>query len=247
YLNTPGIGLLSEKVKSYRNQYTTDLWEGASQFHEESMVVLPKTREKIADFYKGEPERVALLPAFSFGLNAILEGLKSGAKVLLLRDDYPSINRAVEARDFQLSHAAIDAHIEKNVYDAFKREQPDVFVFSIVQYLNGIKMDLQFIDTLKTEFPETIFIADGTQYLGTEAFDFSASGIDILGASAYKWLNAGFGNGFFMFKPEMESGLNPKYLGFGSDLGKYKERGGSLIGKFEGNHLDFSNIGSIKV
>src|SRR5699024_2995691 len=115
-----------------------------------------------------------------------------------------------------------------------------------VQYLTGIKLDSRFIRQLKEEYPETLFIADGTQYLGTERFDFNQSGIDVLGASAYKWIGAGFGNGFFMFKPGVEKHMEPKHLGFGSIMGKYKESGDTFIGKLEGNHLDFSYIGCIR-
>src|SRR5699024_5007797 len=81
----------------------------------------------------------------------------------------------------------------------------------------------------------------------TEKFDFKKSGLDVLGASGYKWLGAGLGNGFFMFKPGVEKYIRPKNIGYASELGKYKEEGNTLIGKFEGNHLSPGNIGSLKV
>src|SRR5699024_7399451 len=153
-------------------------------------LIFPEVREKIAKIYHGEPAFVSLHPAFSFGFNAVLEGLKPGLKILLLKDDYPSINHAVEARDFKVSYANIEENLEENIGDKFKSFQPDVFIFSQIQYLNGIKIDFSFIDELKKNFPNTLFIADGTQYLGTLGFDFKNSGIDILGASAYKWMGA---------------------------------------------------------
>ncbi len=247
YVNTPATGLIPKAVNDYRaNQYTAQLNQG-SLFFDENVQTLAEVREEIASFFKGRPENVALMPAFSYGFNALLEGLKPQTRILLLTDDYPSINWAVEARDFQLSYATIDAHTEEHIRDAFKRQPPEVFIFSMVQYLNGIKIDLSFLKALKKEFPETLFIGDGTQYLGTERFDFAASRIDVLGASTYKWVGAGFGNGFFMFKPGLEEYIHPKHLGFGSIMGKYKEKGDTLIGKFEGNHLDIAALGSIKV
>ena len=38
-------------------------------------------------------------------------------------------------------------------------------------------------------------IGDGTQFLGAHAFHFNTSPFDVLAASGYKWLLAGFGNG----------------------------------------------------
>ncbi len=246
YFNTPGIGLISKDVYEYRKNRYEELFQTGSEMMMNNAVVFSEVREKIAEVYHANPAYISLHPAFSFGFNAILEGLKPGLKILLLKDDYPSINFAVEARDFKISYAEINENLEENIAEKFLEERPEVFIFSQVQYLNGIKIDFSFVNQLKKEYPDTLFIADGTQYLGTEAFDFNNSGIDILGASAYKWLGAGLGNGFFMFKPEVEEILQPKNLGFGSTLGKYKEEGNTLIGKFEGSHLDPANIGSIK-
>lgn len=247
YLNTPAIGLLSKDVYRFRQSQIESLLNEGSRYFEQNGNLLAEVREKIAEIYHGDPSRIALNPAFTFGHNAIIESLKPKSKILLLESDYPSVNKAVEVRDFETSYAKIDAHLEENIHSAFIKHNPEVFVFSIVQYLNGIRIDLDFVKQLKEEFPDTLMIADGTQFMGMEQFDFKNSGIDILGASAYKWINAGFGNAFFMFKPGVEKKINPKFRGFGSTMGKYKEAGGTLIGKFEGSHLDNSNIGSIKV
>lgn len=247
YLNTPAIGLLSRQVRDFRVQQIDELYHKGSRYFERNFGILDEVREEIAAVFNTDAARTALMPAFTFGQNAIMESISPGSKVLLLREDYPSVNKAAETRDFKLTYADIDENLEANILKKFAADQPDVFVFSIVQYLNGVKIDLGMVKALKKDYPETLFIADGTQYLGQERFDFKASGIDILGASAYKWLNAGFGNAFFTFKPGVEDKIAPKLLGFGSTMGKYKEAGNTLIGRFEGSHLDNANLGSIKV
>lgn len=247
YLDTPAVGLMPKPVLDFKAHQNEVLWKKGSGYLADTLALSAQVREKIGAVYNADPGYVALFPAFSYGLNALLEGLKRDSKVLLLKNDYPSINWSVEARDFRIVYAEIDENIEKNIYKVFKESRPDVFVFSMVQYLNGVKLDFSFLKDLKKEFPSALLIGDGTQYLGTERFDFKDSALDVVGASAYKWLGAGFGNGFFMFKPGIEERVEPKNLGFGSIRGKYKDGRDSFIGKFEGNHLNPADIGAIKV
>tara|TARA_B100001146_G_scaffold215005_1_gene216885 strand:+ start:232 stop:1311 length:1080 start_codon:yes stop_codon:yes gene_type:complete len=246
YLNTAATGILSETVFDYRQDQNLDMLTQASIFRDKKSNLYAEVREALAQFYKAEANKVALMPSFSFGFNAFLEGLPATAKVLLLEGDYPSINLPVEARDFEVCYAEIDENLEMNVSAAVKENQPDVFVFSMVQYVSGIKIDLDFLKQLKKENPNLLIVGDGTQFCGTEVFNFQESGLDVLGASAYKWLNAGFGNAFFLFKEEVAERVYPKAVGFGSNIGKYKQEENTLIGKFEPGHLDTSNIGSIK-
>lgn len=246
YLDTPAIGLISKEVKTFKQKQAEELWKKGSGYMAKYGGMNDEVREKLAAVFNADPQYVALFPAFSYGFNLLLEALKPNQKVLLLKNDYPSVNKTVEARDFQVTYAEINENLEKNIQEQFKKDRPDVFVFSVVQYLNGIQLKTAFIKQLKHQYPKTLFIADGTQYLGAGKFDFKNSGIDILGASAYKWIGAGLGNSFLLFNPKIAHKLTPKNIGFGSVIGKYKEVGNTLIGKFEGNHLDVANIGSIK-
>ncbi|MBW2962144.1 aminotransferase class V-fold PLP-dependent enzyme [Mesonia aestuariivivens] len=246
YLNTAATGLLSETVFDYRQDQNLDMLTQASMFRDQKSNLYAEVREALAHFYKAEANKVALVPSFSFGFNSLLEGLPKDAKILLLKGDYPSINLPIEARNFDISYAEIDENLEMNISAAVKEHQPDVFMFSVVQYVSGIKIDLDFIKELKKNNPKLLIVGDGTQFFGSEVFNFENSGFDILGASAYKWLNAGFGNAFFLFKEEVVERVYPKAIGFGSNIGKYKQEENTLIGKFEPGHLDTSNLGSIK-
>ncbi|SFN43059.1 aminotransferase class V-fold PLP-dependent enzyme [Salegentibacter flavus] len=247
YLNTAASGLLPEKVWEFRQDHDLDFLIKAGVLKEKMGELLTEVRESVGSFFNCPANQVALVPNFSFGFNTLLEGLEKPQKALLLKQDYPSINWAVESRNFEVSYAEIDENLEQNIAEAFKKEQPDFFAFSIVQYLNGIKLSIDFFKELKENYPDTIFIADGTQYCGTEEFDFEASGLDVLICSSYKWLNAGYGNGFMLFNESIQGKVSPKALGFGSLQGKYKEREGNFIGKFEPGHLDTLNFGSLKV
>ena len=246
YLNTAASGLLSEGVIEFRQDHDLDFLISGSILKEKQEELLAQVREAVGRLFGCAPNRVALTPNFSYGFNLLMEGVDRKKKVLLLKNDYPSVNWAVESRGFETCYAEINESLEQNIMELVEKENPDIFAFSLVQYISGIKIDQEFLKTLKEKFPELLLFADGTQYCGTEKFDFEASALDVLGASTYKWLNAGYGNSFFLFKQHMEEKISPGSLGFNSLRGKYKPHEGSLIGKFEPGHQDTLNFGSLK-
>ena len=246
YLNTAASGLLPKSVMDFRREHDLAFFEQGSRFKMHQAEFLSKTREAVGRFFKCAPNHIALVPNFSFGFNTLLDGLPKSSRFLVLKGDYPSINWPIETRKFQTSYAEINEHLEDNIAEAFEKQQPDVFAFSIVQFISGIKIDLKFIYLLKQKYPKTLFFADGTQYCGTEVFDFESSGIDVLGASAYKWMNAGYGNGFFLFKDHVTKTVFPTTTGFNSSFGKCKQQDGCFIGKFEPGHQDTLNYGSLQ-
>lgn len=247
YLNTAASGLLPEVVMEWRQEHDLDLLISGSILKEKQGELLTQVREAVGRFFHCPSNHVALTPNFSYGFNTLMEGVEKGKKVLLLNNDYPSVNWAVESREFEVCFAEIDENLEQNILKVVQTERPDIFAFSLVQWINGIKLEPKFLKELKERFPNLLLFGDGTQYCGTEAFDFQASALDVLGASTYKWMNAGYGNAFFLFKEHMEEKILPKSLGFNSLQGKYKPHEGSLIGKFEPGHQDTLNFGSLKV
>lgn len=246
YLNTAASGLLSEKVLEFRQDHDLDFLISGSILKDKQGEILAGVRETVGKFFNCAPNRVALIPNFSYGFNTLLEGLDKSKKVLLLEGDYPSITWAVGSRDFESCYAEIDENLEKNIEASFEKEHPDVFAFSIVQYISGIKLSIDFLKNLKQKYPETLFVADATQFCGTEIFDFDDSGLDVLICSTYKWLNAGYGNAFILFNGSVQGKIAPKAVGFNSLQGKYKAHEGNLIGKFEPGHQDTLNFGSLK-
>lgn len=247
YLNTAASGLLPEKVWEFRQEHDLDYFLQASLLKDKMGEELTAVREAVGRFFNCAANRVALVPNFSYGFNSILESIDKPGKALLIANDYPSINWAVGSRNFEVVYAPMDANLEANIIAKIEETQPTFFAFSIVQYINGVKLNVDFFRMLKEKFPELILIADGTQYFGTETFDFDKSGLDIAISSCYKWLHAGYGNGLMLFNESVQGKLNPKHLGFGSLQGKYKAHEGNFIGKFEPGHYDTLNFGSLKV
>jgi len=245
YLNNASCGLLSEKVFEYRQDHDLDLLISGSVFRDNQGKILEEVRETVGEFFNCAPNRVGLIHNFSSGFNTLLEGINKSSKILLLKEDYPSINWAVNSREFNVSYAQIDENLEKNIEVALEKNLPDLFCFSIVQYENGIKLTTSFLQQMKEKFPETLFVADGTQYIGTEKFDFDSSKIDVVISSCYKWMNAGYGNAIMLFQEDVPKKIDPKSIGFNSLQGKYKAHEGNFLGKFEPGHQDTLSFGSI--
>jgi len=247
YVNTAAFGLLNENLLNWRQEHDLDYLIGGGNMKIESLGLISETRQVVGDFFKCKREYVALVPNFSIGLNMLLEGLDKRHKVLLLQDDYPSVNWPFESREFSVSYAKIDEHLEQNILENIKAENISVFALSLVQWLNGIKIDMDFLKMLKKEYPSLIIIADGTQFCGAFDIDFELSGIDILGASAYKWLLAGTGNGFMLFNNAIENKFSVKTTGFNAANAKLEAKDSIQFSKqFEPGHLDSLNFGSLK-
>jgi len=174
----------------------------------------PETRKTVADFFGCKTQNTALLPNFSLGLNILLEGLDKSHKVLLLESDYPSVNWPFEYRGFDISYAKIDSRLEENILEKIESENISVLALSLVQWINGVKVNMDFLKELKSSYPQLMIIADGTQFCGTTDFNFEDSGLDVLGASSYKWLLSGYGNGFMLFKDNVKEKCSIKTIGF---------------------------------
>ncbi len=247
YVNTATSGLMSEDLLEWRQEHDLDFLIGGSAAKAETHLLLKETRRTVAKFFCFEEEHVALVPSFSQGMNLLLEGLSTSEKVLLLKGDYPSLNWPFESRDLPIDYLQIGPELEQRIYDKIKSEEITVFACSAVQWLNGLKIDFGFIKKLKADFPNLMIIMDGTQFCGTEFFDFGASGVDIMGASGYKWLISGYGNAFLMVKSEVQHRFALKSSGFGSGRNaKHQKDGRPFCKKLEPGHLDSLSFGSLK-
>lgn len=246
YLDTASCGLISTPVLEWRKNHEKRLTGKVSNLGGEAKNLMTEYRNTVAGFFGAKTEEIGFVPNFSYGMNIVLEGLPKKQKILMLKSDYPSVTWPVEFRDFDVCYVEVDEDLEERVEVAIEKHQPDVFLFSIVQWLSGIKIDLDFINRLKSKNPDVLLIADATQYFGTEAFDFSESQIDVVGASSYKWLNAGFGNGFFMIKKSARNRIFVKTIGFFSaETFESAPEDTSYMRHFEPGHFDTLSFGSL--
>ena len=247
YANTASSGLIHESTIAWRKQHDKEFLEGASTMRMESAKIITETRAAVGDFFGCKYENVALVQNFSLGLNILLEGIDKNKKVLLLENDYPSVNWSFENRSFPISYCKINEHLEDNIREKIESEDISILALSIIQWVNGLKLNLDFLKELKKENPELLIIADGTQFCGTTYFNFEDSGLDMLGASSYKWLLAGYGNGFMLFKDSVKEFSKVKTIGFNAANTNPELKNSIRFAKhFEPGHLDTLNFGTLK-
>ncbi|MGB5555444.1 MAG: aminotransferase class V-fold PLP-dependent enzyme, partial [Flavobacteriaceae bacterium] len=247
YANTAAAGLVYQGLTAWRQQHNLDVLNGVSYASDQMKNYISGARAAVGDFMGCKNENVALVQNFSLGLNLLLEGLDKRKRILLLENDYPSVNWPFEDRGFPITYASIDAHVEENIWEKLKEGNISVLALSLVQWLDGIKIDLDFLKKVKSTYPDLLIIADGTQFCGTQNFNFEASAIDVLGASAYKWLLSGYGNGFMLFKDHVQTHFSVKAIGFSAANANKEMRSSIRFAKrFEPGHLDTFNFGSLK-
>lgn len=245
YLNTANHGLISQELMDHRSKELSKMRDLASLYTNHRNNIINQVRTTIANFLDADFENTAVIPNFSTGYNTLVEGISSNAKILLLENDYPSVNWPVETRGFDCVYARIDQHVEENIINACQQHQPDFFCFSVVQYISGIKLEQSFLKQLKQQFPHIVLIGDLTQYVGCEEFRFRESGLDIILASCYKWLNAGDGNGFICVKEEIKEKVHPKRIGYRSTRNVMNTIP-EFIGRFEPGHQDITAMVSLQ-
>ncbi len=248
YANTAASGLLYDALLEWRQEHDLDFLIGGSRMKMNAMIHhIPEVRETVGRFFSCKKENVALVPNFSIGLNLLLEGLDKSHKVLLLESDYPSVNWPFEERGFKVSYVKIDVHLEAHILEKVKSEAITVLALSVVQWVNGIQIDIDFLSRLKKEYPDLLIIADGTQFCGMTDFNFESAPFDVLGASAYKWLLAGYGNGFMLMKDSVQHRIALQSTGFNAANGNADGKEHIRFAKrLEPGHLDTLNFGSLK-
>ncbi len=246
YTDTAATGLMYTDLIKWRQEHDQDQLSRGSSNWSDKISILDETRVALKKFFKADEAEVALVPNFSIGLNLLLENQLPEQKTLLIEHDYPSVNWPMENRNFNISYVVPDLNLEQNISRKIASEKIDILALSLVQWLNGIRIRPGFLKELKDQHPSLLIIADGTQYCGAFSHDFDSSGIDVLGASGYKWLLGGYGNGFMIIRKSAISRFASPSAGFNSANGDLSRRHDIPLWKrLEPGHLDSLNFGSL--
>ena len=198
YLNTAYVGLMSKDLYDFRRKYDLDYINKGDHVYMSKHQIVNKARISISKFFGSKINQTFVSSNFSSALRSVLEYVPKKANFLVLEEDYPSILNAVKERSFNYHKIPITVDLELNILKLIEEKKIDVIAISVVQWISGFLIDVEFLKKIKLKFPEIIIIGDGTQFLGGHFFNFQDSPFDFIAASGYKWLISGFGNGLFM-------------------------------------------------
>ena len=145
YANTAVYGPLYDSLLDWRQEHDLDFLLYGSDMREKSLKVISETRSVVGSFFNCKRKNVALVSNFSSALNVFLEGLEIENKVLLIENDYPSLNWSFEKRGFGITYVPTSVKLEQQILEVVKSSKIDVLAFSLVQWLDGFTIELDFL------------------------------------------------------------------------------------------------------
>lgn len=219
YLNTAAAGLVPAQFTEAANKlyetfagYTS---ANAEKWRDETQ---PLIRKHIAEFLSAPVENIALIPNFSWGINGVVHSLRGDEKVMLYKGDYPSLLDPFKVNGFNISWVedtdGFTIPVER-MKQQLLDERVNILAISHVQWMSGFKLDLADIAFFCREHGIRL-IVDATQSLGAVPTDIAAQPVDVLIASNYKWMNAGFGTGVMYISDSFLQEYTPAVAGFNS-------------------------------
>lgn len=223
YLNTAYTGPLSLSLLADRRASDRHFLEQGDQYKKEvEKSYLKDAKQLLADFVLSKEENTFISSNFSFAFQSFLFLLPKEAHFLLLEEEYPSLTGIVEDFSFSSTSVSITEDVEEQVWEALHQNTFTVFALSAVQYTSGLMFDFAWLKKIKASFPDLIILVDGTQFVGAEYFNFIDSPVDALFGSSYKWIMAGYGTGYAIFKDEclLKLGINEQKINAIYDRGQ---------------------------
>src|SRR5690606_37811338 len=98
-------------------------------------------RTDVANYFNAANKEVFLTPNFTFALKTLVSGMDKDKSVLLLQDDYPSLSFPFYSSGLKVKTIEITADLEDQILQEFNDNTLDVFSFSLVQYISGIRSE----------------------------------------------------------------------------------------------------------
>lgn len=250
YLNTSSTGLVSKASTAKSQIFNVNLQKNGSKQAEEFIVnELPEIRRTIGKFLDAGVDEIALIPNFSYGLSAVIPSLSKLKRVLLFKDDYPSLTLPFTLNDFEIfwieSKNGFDIDVEDLIHTIIINKI-QIVAISHIQYLTGYAINLEQLSYI-CKSQGTLLILDGTQSLGAIPFSFKSSGVNIFITSNYKWMNGGFGTGIMCIDKDTLQRFPPKIGGFSSY--KYLEEEWKYtpsIQSYEPGHPNMAGLSMLK-
>ena len=200
YLDSAKASPMYYELLKWRNNYEKKSLIEKSEIRINHKTTVEKVKNQVSDFFNVKNGDVFFSNSFSQGFHSLISEIKGNPTFVVFEEDYPSIYDSIKKNNFKIIYVKNDDNLEQNLESVVKIFKPDFLAISIVQWIDGIKLDLDFLKSLKSKNKKLTIIGDGTQFCGTSKFDFDNSAFDVLISSGYKWMLAGYGIAFILVK-----------------------------------------------
>lgn len=248
YLNTASCGIISEETARIARQFYQDLLQQGGVPRGEWYEQISAVRMEVARWLGARAEEIALLPNFSIASNFVARALPRNSRVLLLKNDYPSLTLPwlLPKNSLYYLEPETNGFFDLNRIDEqVKTHSINVLAISHVQYTTGFCVDLHALSACCRDWG-VLLVVDATQSLGIVPIDLQKTPVDILMASGYKWLSAGFGNAVLFIRREWHERLSVAAVGYNSfdDFSpiEAREEIDFMARTLEVGHYDFSSF-----
>jgi cysteine desulfurase / selenocysteine lyase len=217
YLNTANAGAMSVSTTQKGTQYLNEFANYASQKLPGWMGEMEETRGLFAELLNASNDEIGLVWDTSYGISWVQQMLPSDLELVLVKHDFPSVtlpwihhNRKIHWIDWDMK-----SHIDLEAIEKALSGKPKILAISHVQYTNGYRVDLEAISAICQKHG-AFLIVDAIQSLGVIPIDLQKIHVDVLAASSYKWLTAGYGAGMIYINKNSMKRLQQGALGPGS-------------------------------
>ena len=222
YLNTAAFGVIPTTAAEAIQAHFADRNESAALDFLTWFDRLDRLREKIARLIGARPGDIGFCGNAGTALAWLLHGLdwRAGDEILGVDPDFPNNSYAprmldeagVRCRTVRAEPGRFD--VERFLSALSPRTR--LVLLSSVDYATGVRTPLE---TLAPELRRrgVLLAVDGTQSVGVLRHDVAAVPCDYLIVSAYKWMLAPPGTGFFYAPPATRERLKPTLVSWRSD------------------------------
>ncbi len=215
YLNTASCGLISKQTAQVGQEYMQKFLEESGLSRSYFVEEIEITRKLVAQSLHTTADTIALIPNFTLGANFMAQMLNPLKSVLLIEEDYPSLNLPWKLNNYETHYLKPETngaiHLDK-IDQTLREKQIKILAISHVQYLSGFKTDTAQLSQICRK-NGTVLILDTTQSYGAFPVDVEKDKVDVVISSGYKWTSAGFGNGILYINKELLAAHKPPIVG----------------------------------
>lgn len=172
-------------------------------------------REHFATIVNADPQRVAIIPAASYGISTVARNLnpQPGQHIVILHEQFPSNVypwRGFRVRGVHLTTVPPGGpgkrgkQWHENILEAITADTA-IVALGHVHWTDGTRFDLETIGQRARDVGAALII-DGTQSIGALPFDVQQLQPDALIVAGYKWLMGPYGMGLAYYGERFDHG-----------------------------------------